>query len=155
MLALIILTLVACEPFACNEPCDSATVARAIAGPDATDCGSAVSDDERATVEACMASAFTSSGPFVGLVESPAPGTDRAILIRGFARGSDDVLREVLGTRQPDRAIVQTRICFAAVVDAASQLRCTEPMDGLFLECQCVEEDAEASMARDAGVASP
>ncbi len=129
------------DPNTCEEPCDSARVAQRIAGPGAIDCGIATDESEAPAVHECIASAFAAGSPFSGLVEIPTTAADGAILIRGFARGTDGRLREVLGTRQPDRAIVQTRICFSAVVEsheAGARLRCTEPMDGLFVECQCL-----------------
>lgn len=130
------------NPSACEEPCDSARVAQRIAGADAIDCGVATGDGEAPAVHACIGSAFAAGSRFFGLVEIPTTAPDGAILVRGFARGGDGRLREVLGTRQPDRAIVQTRICFSAIVEsdeAGARLRCTEPMDGLFVECQCLQ----------------
>ncbi len=91
-----------------------------------------------------MAAAFADGSSFLGLVEIPTTTADGAILVRGFARGSDGILQEVLGTRQPDRSIVQTRICFSATVESdatGTRIRCTEAMEGVFIECQCLLQD--------------
>lgn len=146
-LAFVFCALGACQPYACEEPCDVAAVGRQIAGPDAIDCGVAVTEGERPAVESCMAAAFASRTHFTGIVEIPVVFSGReVILLRGYARGGDGILHELLGTWQPDGAVVRTlahtRICFAARVEAdatGSRIRCTEPMSGLFFVCQCTE----------------
>lgn len=153
-LAVMACVLGSCATESC--PCDVEAVVQSIAGADARDCGVATSDAARPGVEACVADAFSSGGAFSGLWEIPAsaPALDGTVLIRGFVRGGDGVLHEVVATRQPNGTLVHTRLCFAAEVTTSASsgdsLTCTDRMDGLFRECEHIEPPTNDGGAADA-----
>lgn len=140
--ALILFWLcVGCDPRPCGGRCDAVEVAARVAGVGAIDCGLVLVGEDRAALDACMSGAFEAGRPFFGVVELSVTTTD-AILLRGYARNAEGVLREIVGTRQGTRTLVHTRFCFSAV--SGPTLRCTEPMDGLFIECDCTTGDGDS-----------
>lgn len=139
MLAVLVGWLaVACDPRPCRGRCDAVEVASARAGAGATDCGLARIGEDRTAVDACMANEFAADRPFFGVVEESAATAD-ATLLRGYSRTARGELREIVGTRQGTRTVVHTRVCFSATVEPGPSLGCTEPVDGLFIECDCTE----------------
>lgn len=61
-------------------------VLRSLAGPNATNCGTAAFNGDRSTVDACVVSAFRAGAPFFAAYEESDPGVEDVTLATGFLR---------------------------------------------------------------------